>query len=323
MDTFLHGKFKFTICQYINTCQNLVVALSSGQDSLCLLKLLSDCLNTSKQKISIIYIDHQWKDSSKQHSQHIINISKFTQLPVAVYQMPSLAVSENEARKIRYKILIQHALKTESSTIILGHNMDDRVETLISNFLRGTGLNGIANFTTQKKVNSDLSIMRPLIHFSKAEIGWLCRLLYMPVWSDDTNYNLSLQRSRIRHELVPYIQNFFNPRIKQGLVNFSNLCDRENEYIKENTIKLYAASIHKKLISIDLEYLIKQHEVLSKRVLRLHFYYHFNTQISDRTIKWILKQEKSKQLDVLKINQLAIYKINQWLYTNIISSILK
>lgn len=317
MYTFLHAKFKFTAYRYISKYQNIAVALSSGQDSLCLLSLLVDCLDTREQNISAIYIDHQWKNSSKKHAQHIINISKFTKLPVAIYQIPSLTISENEARKVRYKILMQHALQKGCDAIILGHNSDDHVETLISNFLRGASVNGIANFTINKKLNSRLSIVRPLIHFSKAEIGWLCRLLCMPVWSDETNYNLSLKRSRIRYELLPYIQNFFNPRIKQALKNFSQLCDLENEYIKENTIKLYAKSIHGKLLGINLHYLKKQHKVLRRRALRLYFYYHFNIQLSSEIAVWILTQKKNGLLNIPTLNRLHVYKVNTWLYAGI------
>jgi tRNA(Ile)-lysidine synthase len=231
--------------------------------------------------------------------------------------MPSLTISENEARKIRYKILMQHALQKGCDAIILGHNSDDYTETLISNFLRGTSLNGIANFTIKKKLGSQLSILRPLIHFSKAEIGWLCRLFCMPVWSDETNYNVSLKRSRIRYELLPYIQNFFNPRIRQALQHFSQLCDLENEYIKENTVKLYTKSIHRKLLGINLRYLKKQHKVLRRRVLRLYFYYHFNIQLSSEITELILLQRKSGLLNIPNLSQVCIYKVSTWMYISI------
>lgn len=317
MYTFLHAKFKFTVCQHIGAYQNIAVALSSGQDSLCLLKLLVDCLNTKQQHVSAIYIDHQWKNSSQKHAQHIVNISKFTKLPVAIYQMHNVTMSENEARKTRYKILMQHALQEGCDAIILGHNSDDHTETLVSNFLRGTSLNGIANFTIKKKLNSQLSILRPLIHFSKAEIGWLCRLCCMPVWSDETNYNISLQRSRIRYELLPYIQNFFNPRIKPILKHFSQLCDLENEYMKENTVKLYTKIIHGKLLGINLLYLKKQHEALRRRVLRLYFHYHFNIQLSSEATEWILLQKKCGSLNMPAFKQVYLHKISAWLYVGI------
>lgn len=323
MNTFLHAKFKFATRRYISTCQNITVGLSSGQDSLCLLKLLVDCLDTSRQKINIVYIDHQWKNRSKQHAQHVINISKFMKLPVTIYQITALTVSENEARKIRYKMLMQHALRMKCDTIILGHNSDDHAETIMSNFLRGASLDGIANFAINKQVNSSLSIVRPLIHFSKAEIGWLCRLLCMPIWSDETNYNLGLKRNRIRHELLPYIQNFFNPKIKQALTAFSHLCNLENEYIKENTIKLYYKSMHNQLLSINLNHLLQQHEVLSKRTLRLYFYYNFNVQINNGTTEWILGQKKSEKLNAIRVNRLRVYKMSQWLYACTADSALK
>ena len=315
MYTFLHRKFTFAAHQYINRHQCIAVALSGGQDSLCLIKLLNDCINKKKQTIRLVYIDHQWKSNSKKHVQHIANIGNLTGLPVTIYQVSDLAISENKARALRYRIIIQDALEKNCDAIITGHNNDDRIETLIGNLFRGTGLSGITNFTIYKQISRQLSILRPLINFSKAEIGWLCRLFYLPTWSDDTNYNLKLKRNKIRHELVPYIQNFFNPQIKKMLKNLSQVCTADNEYIKENTIKLYVKSAHIKLVGINLCCIRKQHHVLQERVVRLYFYYHFNKQISSQAIISILKPKKKLGFMKFNIDQLDLYLSNSWLYT--------
>lgn len=317
MYTFLHAKFKFAIRRNINSNKRIAVALSGGQDSLCLLKLLVDCLDKSQQTISAVYIDHQWKNSSQKHAKHVINMSKFTELPITIYQMPKLSISEHEARKIRYRILIKHALAQECDAIMLGHNSDDHTETLIGNLLRGAGLDGIANFTTSKQINSRISMLRPLIYFTKAEITWMCRLFQLPVWSDETNYNLNLRRSRVRHELVPYLQNFFNPSVQQTLKHFSHLCELENEYIRENTIKLYLKSAHEKFTGVNLYYVKKQHEVLQKRVLRLYFYYNFNIEICNKVIEWILADKMMQPLIVTNSNQINLWRTHQWLYISV------
>lgn len=315
MYTFLHARFKFTLQQYRNDNRGILVALSSGQDSLCLLKLLTDYLDQHKQRIQAIYIDHQWKDDSRKHVKHIVNMARFTQLPITIYQIRQLPMSENEARKIRYKIMIQHALKKQYGTIMTGHNSDDQTETVISNLFRGASLNGITNFTVHKRVKNRISIIRPFIHFSKTEIAWLCRLLYLPAWSDKTNYNLGLKRNRVRHELLPYIQNFFNPHIQRTLANFSCLCQEDNEYIKESTIKLYIKIKHARLASINLRNLKQEHIALQKRVIRLYFYYNFHKQISNRTTEWILIPENKQESKVLIIDQLALEIYRGWLYT--------
>lgn len=316
MQTFLHKKFKSSLLQYISGQDSILVALSSGQDSICLLKLLQDCLNNTNQAIQAIYIDHQWKNSSKKHVRHMANITKFTGIPITIYQIKTMPLSENEARKMRYKILIQHALSEQCNAVITGHNNDDMLETFISNLFRGTGLNGVTNFSICKTISYKLSIVRPLVNFSKDEIAWLCRLFYLPVWSDKTNYNLRLKRNRVRHELLPYIQNFFNPKIKQSLANFVQLYQEENEYIKENTVKLYIKSRDEKLMSISLKALSIQHKIMQKRVLKLYFYYHFHKQTDNSLIKRIIDIYKNRAKEIFAWNQITIYINNGWLHVS-------
>ena len=314
MRTFLHDKFQFTLYQYTKHNQRILIALSGGQDSLCLLKLLIDCINKKQQAIQAIYIDHQWKNNSKKHAQHMINIANFTQLPIAIYQAKRLPLSEKEGRVMRYKILLQHALKRNCSIIMTAHNNDDQAETLIGNLLRGTSINGIANFTAYKIISSQLSIMRPLIYFKKAEITWLCRLFYLPGWSDQTNHNLNLKRNRIRYELMPYIQNFFNPKIQETLGKFQQICREDNSYMQENTIKLYIKSKHARFISINLAALKKQHKALRKRVIKLYFYYHFHKQINSMIVEWVLSFDKKHKKTII-LGQFNLHISNGWLNT--------
>ena len=103
--------------QHTKNDRNILLGISGGQDSLCLLKLLLDCLNVEHQRVYIIYIDHQWKNSSKKHVQHMINIAQFIKIPIVIYQTKELPISENEARKVRYKILAQYAVKKNATQL--------------------------------------------------------------------------------------------------------------------------------------------------------------------------------------------------------------
>lgn len=317
MHTFLHTKFQINFEKCIQNHATLLIAISSGQDSLCLLKLLSDYLNQKYYKIKAIYIDHQWKNDSLNHAQHIINMMRTTQIPITIYQIKKLALSENIARQIRYKLFIQHAIREECTTIITGHNKDDQIETLIYNIVRGTSLNGVTNLTLSKKIHNQISIIRPLINFSKSEIAWFCRLFYLPIWSDSTNYNFYIKRNRLRHELIPYLQDYFNPQVKTNLTKFINFCQNDNEYIKENTLKLYIHSTHKRIISLNLTILSYQHKVLQERVIRLFFYHHFQKQIDKNLISNILKLNYNKENRIIYSHKLIIYYSNHQIYINI------
>ena len=314
MHTFSHKKFKNNCEEYIGTKDKLLVAISSGQDSLCLMQLINDCINKQSYNIQAIYIDHQWKKDSFHHTQHIVNIVKAKNIPISIYEIKSLAISENIARRIRYKTFIKHAIQEKCPVVMTGHHDNDQIETFLYNIIRGTSISGISNLTLFKKLNKKVAILRPLINFSKYEISWFCRLFHLPIWSDMTNYNFSMRRNRIRHELIPYLQNYFNPQIKQSIAKFINLCAQENEYIKENTIKLYILITHKRIISLNLSKLKKQHRVLKKRVIKLFFYYHFNKQINNYLINKILILYKLQKTKTIFFNGLNIFYLNGKIY---------
>lgn len=316
MYTFLHTKFQTNFKQHIQKHSNILVAISSGQDSLCLLKLLQDCVDQHQYKIEAIYIDHQWKNDSLSHAQHIINIMRTTQIPITIYQMKQFTLSENTARQARYKILIQHAARKECTAIITGHNKNDQIETLIHNVIRGTSLNGITNLTLNKKLNSQISIIRPLIHCSRSDITWFCRLFYLPIWSDITNYNFYIKRNRLRYELIPYLQNYFNPQIQNTLNKFIDFCHDDHEYIKENTLKLYISSMHKKIISINLERLNNQHKALQERVIKLFFYYHFQKIVDKHLISTLLSLSYINVTKILHFSKLIIYYYDNQIYVS-------
>lgn len=307
MPTFLHTQFKKTFKENIPKSTKILLALSCGQDSLCLLQLLLDSLKIQNHQIHAIYIDHQWKNDSLNHIHHIINLLKTRKVPLTIYQTKTLCISENTARELRYKILIKFARSQTFETIITGHNKDDQAETFLQNLIRGTSLNGINNLKIYKKIHQNIAIFRPLVTFSRTEIEWFCRLFYLPIWSDLTNYNFNLQRNRIRHELIPYIYNYFNPKIYNSLSKFIAICQNDNEYIKEVTLKLYISIMHKRLISINIKKLKKQHISLQEKVIKLFFYYHFQKQVNKKFLDRLLDLNHGKDKDKFFFNRISIY----------------
>lgn len=114
MQTFLQMKLSYKTLEYFRKDTPILLALSGGQDSLCLLQLL-DNYYLQQKKAYAVYIDHQWKNDSIKHTHHIINLTRSRNIPIAIYQIKSLSLSENKARQIRYKTLIQHAQKKNAN----------------------------------------------------------------------------------------------------------------------------------------------------------------------------------------------------------------
>jgi len=158
-------------------------------------------------------------------------------------------------------------------------------------------------------------MLRPLIHYSRDEIAWLCRTFYLPVWSDITNYNFIIQRNRVRNELIPYLKNYFNPQIQTSLNKFLQFCQCEDEYIKENTLKLYIKSTQTKTLSLNFRMLYKQHTALQQRVIKLFFYYHFQKQIPSNLINHIITLYKHNISKFIYFDRIKIYHNDGYIYT--------
>lgn len=256
----------------------ILAAISAGQDSICLINILENFKSNTNNliKLEYIYIDHQWKNSSKTQVKHIINYLQYYQSKIYIYQIKKYCYSETQARLMRYQIIFSHASKYNNDIIITGHNLTDKIETFLQNLFKGTSIDGATSLSEYRTNINDFTLYRPLLDVSRNEIQWICRHLYLPIWSDQTNYYYYINRNRIRHELLPYLKNYFSINIEKHLKSFLHISHIDNEYLKQNTIKIYLYIRHNNLLAINRHNLMKQHISIQKRILQLFSFHHFN-----------------------------------------------
>nr|QCI09018.1 tRNA Ile-lysidine synthetase [Inkyuleea mariana] len=320
MNTYLHKHFNIKMNKIIEDqkLQSIIVGISGGQDSMCLLKLIEDFKKKTKSyiKIEYIYIDHQWKNDSKYQIKHLINYIKLYKNTISIYQIQKLVISEIKARELRYKIIINHALNYQNSAIITGHTKTDKIETFLQQLIRGTSIDGATSLIFKRKLNTRITLFRPLLDINRSEINWFCRKFYMPIWSDITNYYYNISRNRLRYEFIPYLNNYFMFNIENNLNDFLNISNIENEYIKQNAIKLYIISRHKKNIALNYKLLKIQHFAIQTRTLQLFFYHNFNKSLNkDMLMKLIfITNKKYNKAQLLQWNHLIIHIEYQWIY---------
>nr|QOS04672.1 tRNA-Ile-lysidine synthase [Sarcopeltis skottsbergii] len=320
MDTYLHKNFYSYINRILNFSQSssILIAVSGGQDSLCLIKLIQDFVNKYQRQINIsyIYIDHQWKADSKQQIKHLINLLNIKQTTVSIYQIREIPNSELEARNIRYKIIIQHAMKYNYSVIMTGHTNTDQIETFLLQLIRGNGIDAVTSLNKHRLLHNHLRIIRPLINFKRSDITWFCRKFTLPIWSDISNYEYNISRNRLRNELLPYLNKYFVFNIEKQINYFLRISDIENEYIRQNAIKLYLKSRHKTNIALNYRIIKQQHQALQVRVLQIFIYHNFNKTLNRSILNrlLILIKKNKNNTYILKWKNLH-FKINlNWLY---------
>ena len=243
--------------------EKILVAVSGGQDSVCLLRMLANLRDQWGWVLGVVYCDHQWSPSSRKQGSHVSQIA--TSLRINYYQVvtTSPVPGEGVARTWRYGILQRIALRHGYVAIVTAHTASDRVETLLYNLFRGSGLHGLQSLTwkrilspslslsqrtafmptgvvsllatleegTLKLGSSEVALVRPLLGFTRTELRQYCDLLGLPLWPDPSNMSVEIDRNRIRHQLLPYLRENFNDSVDKSLARCAEILQAEQQYL--------------------------------------------------------------------------------------------
>jgi tRNA(Ile)-lysidine synthase len=220
--------------------QNLLVAVSGGQDSLCLIRLLLDLQPKWQWNIAIAHCDHRWRSDSEENAKHVANLARHWNLPFFL-ETAGINIninSEASARNWRYQVLSNIAEEYGYNCVVTGHTATDRAETLLYNLIRGTGSDGLQALTWRRGLRDKIYLVRPLLEITRQETEIFCQKRQLPVWLDSTNKDLKYARNRVRQELIPYLQRNFNPKVEQSLAQTAELLQAEVEYLETEALKL-------------------------------------------------------------------------------------
>lgn len=232
--TPIHAQLHQTLRQrrLLQQHQQVLVAVSGGQDSLCLTKLLLDLQPKWGWKIAIAHCDHRWP-ADVGIAAHVQQIAQSWALPFYLQTAPEVTKSEAAARQWRYQALIEIAQSHGYQDVVTGHTKSDRAETVLYNLIRGAGADGFSALTWQRPLATGLQLVRPLLEVTRAQTFQFCQQQHLPIWEDAYNQDLKYARTRIRQELLPYLQTHFNPQVETALAQTSELLRADVEYLED------------------------------------------------------------------------------------------
>ncbi|MBD1896035.1 tRNA lysidine(34) synthetase TilS [Coleofasciculus sp. FACHB-129] len=240
--------------------QPLLVAVSGGQDSLCLIKLLLDLQPKWGWHLGIAHCDHRWRPDSQANANHVEQLARTWQVSYYLETAPETPsiTSEAAARQWRYQALSAIAQTNNFPYIVTGHTASDRAETLLYNLMRGSGADGLQALTWQRPLTSTLhptlQLVRPLLEVTRAQTAQFCQEFQIPVWEDSTNQDFKYARNRIRQELLPYLQTHFNPQVEQTLAKTAELLRADVQYLEEAAQKLLQQALENEDSPLNPEY---------------------------------------------------------------------
>ena len=252
--TSLHTKLHKTLLQrsLLPSKARVLIAVSGGQDSLCLGKLLLDLRSKWGWQLAIAHCDHQWA-TDVGIAQRVGEVAQSWNLPLYIKEAGGLKETEAAARRWRYQALIEIAQAHDFAHIVTGHTKSDRAETLLYNLIRGAGADGLAALTWQRSLTPTISLVRPILELYRRETLEFCQQFELPIWFDAVNQSDRYARNRIRGELIPYLQDRFNPQVENSLAQTAEILRADVEYLEITANELLkSAAIENRLNRLNL-----------------------------------------------------------------------
>lgn len=253
----------------------ILVALSGGADSVCLLHCLKKLEEQYDVKIYAAHLNHKIRGIDAQRDAMYaaklcdsMDITFFVKaVDVPSYAKEHKLTMEEAARKVRYEMLFEIKDRIRADKIAVAHNLDDQVETVMMRLLRGSGTHGLKGMDYKREDG----IIRPLMDVMKADIISYCEVNRLQPCIDKTNFESEYTRNNIRLNLIPYIEKEFSPTIKTMLSRMANILREDNSFLEEQSQRVFFrdADIAQEHVKLQVDDLKMLHPAIVKRVLRL------------------------------------------------------
>lgn len=245
----------------INFDNYVVVGVSAGPDSMCLLNLLEKKTN----KIIVCHINHNIREQSIIEEEYLKTYCQehnliFESMTIKEYKENNF---ENEARKIRYKYYEEILNKYNSNKLFLAHHGDDLIETILMKIERVSNIEGYAGIKRISKLKN-YDIIRPLLPYTKEDIITYNKSHNITYYIDSSNTNIDYTRNWYRHKVLPILKEK-DKNIHLKFLKYSETLQEYNEYIDREINKKLSTIYQNNIINIDV--LNKEDYFLKKNIL--------------------------------------------------------
>ena len=241
----------------------LVVAVSGGPDSVCLLHILNVLSDELGITLHVAHLNHMLRGTeSDEDAQYVSRLAERLGLPctvrkkdVAAHRTRTGGTMEEVARQVRYNFLAETASTAGADMAAVGHTADDNIETILLHLVRGTGTRGLRGLmpdTTWNAPGGSVRIIRPLLEFSREETAAYCRDRGLEPRLDSSNLSLSPLRNRIRQQLIPLLERY-NERAGDALLRTAGAAADELDFLDSVTSGLWGSVAWKEGSSVIIE----------------------------------------------------------------------
>jgi len=264
----------------LSGCDNLVVAVSGGPDSVCLLHILVNLREKLGLRLHAAHLNHQLRgDEAEADARYVADLARQLDVPATIerrdvraYQTRHRLSPEEAAREVRYDFLARVTQAAGTDRAVVGHTADDHIETVLMHLIRGTGTRGLRGLQPSSRWQSSanrLAIVRPLLAVSRAETARYCRQHRLEPRLDASNLSLSPLRNRIRQQLLPLLQNY-NPQIAEALLRAARIATEDFAFLDREVTRLWGKIARERgdTVVLDRDKFLKLPPALQRHLLR-------------------------------------------------------
>lgn len=267
----MEDKILQTITKYnlIESGDKIVLGVSGGPDSVCMLVVLNKLKEKLRFNIVVAHINHGLRENAKIDEEYVLKLCENLGVKCFVCHADIRAEAkkqkrglEETGRIIRYDFYDEVLKQEKANKIAIAHNSNDNVETIIMNVIRGSGPSGLKGIEAKSG-----KYIRPLIEIKRDEIEEYTKE-FNPR-HDESNDENEFTRNKIRNIVIPYIKSEFNSNILDTITRLSMISKEESRYLEEQTKLAYEDMLieEKDQIVLDLKKFNSKDIVIRKRII--------------------------------------------------------
>jgi tRNA(Ile)-lysidine synthase len=217
----------------------VLVACSGGPDSLALAAVAVHLARTGRARVGAVVVDHGLLDESAEVARRAALAASGLGLdPVEVQRVRVSGDGmgpEAAARTARYTALDDVAARLGADAVLLGHTLDDQAEQVLLGLARGSGTRSLAGMPARRGL-----YRRPFLELRRAETEAICRFYGLEPWHDPANRDPAFARSRVRTDVLPFLEDRLGPGIAQALARSARILGQDADVLEQLSAEAYA-----------------------------------------------------------------------------------
>lgn len=256
---------------------SVLVAVSGGADSVALLRGLLQLREPLKLTLRAAHLNHQLRGANADaDAEWVAALCERCHVPCDLQISPVRTLAEQTrrgleetARDARYDFFQVTAIRHGCDLVATAHTADDQAETVLHHILRGTGLTGLRGMQWSRGLGESTRLVRPMLAIWRREVEQFLAELGQDFRQDWTNLDVSLTRNRLRHELLPRLEQDFNTRVREHLCQLAEQasgCEEAMQIAADSLLDAALLDQSDQVVRLRCDVLAKVSRLLTREV---------------------------------------------------------